>query len=38
VTLFSEIVKGLPCDVRLLDGERLDDDAGPAENSKNFRH
>jgi hypothetical protein len=31
VTAFSEIVERLARDVRLLDGERLDDDACPAE-------
>jgi hypothetical protein len=31
MTPFSEIVEGLARDVRLLDGERLDDDTCPAE-------
>jgi len=37
MTPFSEIVEGLARNVRLLDGERLDDDARPAENMSHWR-
>ncbi len=33
----AEVVEGLARDVGLFDGERLDDDAGPAENMSRWR-